>query len=46
MGQVLHGSARPRMPFELRYLAGLTPYEAICKAWNEEPDRFIADPAT
>ncbi|HYG28005.1 MAG TPA: IS481 family transposase, partial [Caulobacteraceae bacterium] len=23
---------------------GLTPYEAICKAWTDEPDRFRSDP--
>ena len=23
---------------------GLTPYEAICKAWTDEPSRFIQDP--
>jgi transposase InsO family protein len=28
----------------LKTLAGLTPYEAICKAWRDEPDRFSADP--
>ena len=28
----------------LKTLRGLTPYEAICKAWKDEPDRFIADP--
>jgi len=25
-------------------MRGLTPYEAICKAWAEEPDRFLRDP--
>lgn len=25
-------------------LRGLTPYEAICKAWAEEPNRFKLDP--
>ena len=25
-------------------LKGLTPYEAICKAWQNEPDRFISNP--
>lgn len=29
----------------LKTLNGLTPYEAICKAWANEPDRFIRDPA-
>ncbi len=24
-------------------LQGLTPYEAICKAWADEPDRFRYD---
>jgi transposase InsO family protein len=28
----------------LKTLRGLTPYEAICKAWAEEPSRFIHDP--
>lgn len=28
----------------LKTLRGLTPYEAICKAWSEEPDRFTSDP--
>ncbi|MBI0539531.1 IS481 family transposase [Roseomonas sp. KE2513] len=28
----------------LKTLRGLTPYEAICKAWTEEPSRFIPDP--
>jgi transposase InsO family protein len=28
----------------LKTLRGLTPYEAICKAWAEEPDRFRLDP--
>ena len=28
----------------LKTLRGLTPYEAICRAWSQEPDRFIADP--
>ncbi|HWX27281.1 MAG TPA: integrase core domain-containing protein, partial [Steroidobacteraceae bacterium] len=23
---------------------GLTPYEAICKAWADKPDRFRCDP--
>ncbi len=23
---------------------GLTPYEAICKAWTKEPDRFNLNP--
>ncbi len=26
------------------YLRGLTPYEAICKAWTEEPQRFTLNP--
>ena len=28
----------------LKTLRGLTPYEAICKAWTTEPDRFLRDP--
>ncbi|MCO6415234.1 integrase core domain-containing protein, partial [Siccirubricoccus sp. KC 17139] len=28
----------------LKTLPGLTPPEAICKAWTEEPSRFIHDP--
>jgi transposase InsO family protein len=28
----------------LKTLRGLTPYEAICKAWIEEPSRFNRDP--
>ena len=28
----------------LKTLRGLTPYEAICKAWIEEPSRFSRDP--
>jgi len=28
----------------LKTLRGLTPYEAICKAWTDEPDRFRSDP--
>lgn len=28
----------------LKTLRGLTPYEAICKAWADEPERFIHDP--
>ena len=28
----------------LKTLNGLTPYEAICKAWTAEPDRFPRDP--
>jgi len=28
----------------LKTLRGLTPYEAICKAWTEEPERFISNP--
>ena len=28
----------------LKTLAGLTPYEAICKAWASEPERFLRDP--
>ncbi len=23
---------------------GLTPYEAICRAWTDDPDRFTLDP--
>ena len=28
----------------LKTLRGLAPYEAIRRAWSQEPDRFIADP--
>ncbi|MBP6879089.1 MAG: IS481 family transposase, partial [Phenylobacterium sp.] len=28
----------------LKTLRGLTPYEAICKAWADEPHRFRLDP--
>ena len=28
----------------LKTLQGLTPYEAICKTWTREPERFIVDP--
>ena len=28
----------------LKTLCGLTPYEAICKVWTEEPNRFRLDP--
>ena len=28
----------------LKTLKGLTPYEAICRAWVKEPDRFTSDP--
>ena len=28
----------------LKTLRGLTPYEAICKTWTDEPSRFIHDP--
>ena len=28
----------------LKTLNGLTPYEAICKAWTTEPDRFFRGP--
>jgi transposase InsO family protein len=28
----------------LKTLKGLTPYEAICKAWTKQPERFIIDP--
>ena len=28
----------------LKTLQGLTPYEAICKAWTKEPARFTLDP--
>ena len=28
----------------LKTLRGLTPYEAICKAWTDEPSRFIHNP--
>ena len=29
----------------LKTLRGLTPYEAICRAWSDDPHRFILDPA-
>jgi transposase InsO family protein len=28
----------------LKTLRGLTPYEAICKAWSAEPERFRSNP--
>ena len=28
----------------LKILRGLTPYEAICKAWTEQPSSFVHDP--
>jgi transposase InsO family protein len=28
----------------LKTLGGLTPYEAVCKAWREQPKRFTSDP--
>lgn len=28
----------------LKTLQGLTPYEAICKAWTAEPGRFTLNP--
>ena len=28
----------------LKTLKGLTPYEAICSAWQKEPRRFTTDP--
>jgi hypothetical protein len=28
----------------LKTLRGLTPYEAICNAWKDEPNRFRLDP--
>jgi Integrase core domain len=28
----------------LKTLEGLTPYEAICRTWTKEPDKFILDP--
>ena len=28
----------------LKTLRGLTPYEFICKAWTNEPERFIVSP--
>lgn len=28
----------------LKPLRGLTPYEAICKAWADQPVRFTSDP--
>ena len=29
----------------LKTLRGLTPYEAICRAWSDDPDCFILNPA-
>lgn len=29
----------------LKTLSGLTPYQAICKAWADDPGRFLRDPA-
>ena len=28
----------------LKTLAGVTPYEFICKAWAEQPERFTVNP--
>ena len=28
----------------LKILRGLTPYQAICKAWTDDPSRFISNP--
>jgi transposase InsO family protein len=28
----------------LKTLRGLTPYEAVCKAWTDEPQRFTLNP--
>ena len=28
----------------LKTLRGLTPYEAICKAWTDDPQRFTLNP--
>ena len=28
----------------LKTLRGLTPYEAVCKTWTEQPARFRVDP--
>jgi hypothetical protein len=28
----------------LKTLRGRTPYEAICKLWNHDPDRFTLNP--
>ena len=28
----------------LQTLRGLTPYEAMCKAWGEQPQRFTTNP--
>ena len=28
----------------LKTLRGLTPYEAVCKAWTDEPHRFTLNP--
>ncbi len=29
----------------LKALRGLTPYELICRAWTQEPERFRLDPS-
>ena len=29
----------------LKTLRGLTPYEAVCRAWSDDPDCFILNPA-
>ena len=29
---------------QLKTLRGLTPYEAICKVWADQPERFKYDP--
>lgn len=28
----------------LKTLAGLTPYEYVCKIWTKEPERFLVNP--
>ena len=33
-----------RIGRRLKTLRGLTPYEAICKAWSTEPSRFRSNP--
>ena len=30
----------------LKTLKGLTPYEFICKAWADQPERFVLNPHT
>lgn len=39
-----HFAAAYNFGRRLKTLKGLTPYEAICKAWQNEPARFISNP--